>query len=660
MNLKLSSFFIIILAILFAGCSISSRIAKADKRFAVGEYFVAGDLYKNVYISIPGKQKALKAKVAFNQGECYRITNQSKAEQAYSNAIRYKYADSTVYLRYAQVLLRNEKYKDAAKNFQLFLSKDSTNIEAKNGLLSTNLAIEWKKEPTRHTIRRAGEFNIARASTFCPAYLGTTGDVIVFTSTRQINKKTVQKNSPVTGFPNNDIFISRINSSKKWETPELIEGDVNTVDDEGVCCFGDDGKVMYFTRSSSSANTAKGTDIFMSNRAGGTWSAPQKVKIFNDSTISVAHPALAPDGTTIYFVSDVKGGLGGKDIWKATLEKGECKFIENLGPKINTPGDEMFPSVRHDGTLYFSSNGLPGMGGLDIFKATPLPKGDWEVENLRSPINSSSDDFGILFKGKAEKGYLSSNRKEIKAIDNLWAFELPDLEYILEGKVVDEKGNIIPEAVVRLVSTNGINARVQTKKDGEYRFQLDKNIDCVMLASARGFLNQKNTVSTQGITSSKTFKIDFVLSSISKSIQMDNIFYEFGKWDLTAASATGLQSLVKLLNDNPNITIEVSSHTDYIGNNEANKILSEKRALSVVNYLIQAGISADRLSSVGYGEEKPVTVDEALAQKYPFLKLNDVLDEPTVLKLTAEQQEIAKKINRRTEFRVVKTTYKLS
>jgi len=224
---------------------------------------------------------------------------------------------------------------------------------------------------------------------------------------------------------------------------------------------------------------------------------------------------------------------------------------------------------------------------------------------------------------------------------------------------VDEKGDAIPDASVRLVSNSGVNARVQTKKDGTYRLKLDKDMECVMLVSARGYLNQKGVLSTQGLTTSKTFNLDFKLSSISKPIQMDNIFYEFGKWDLTSSSTTDLQSLVKLLNDNPNITIEIASHTDFVGTNAANLILAEKRAKSVVNYLVAAGIAADRLTLVGYGEEKPVVVDAAIAKKYPFLKVNDVLDEAYVLKLTPDQQEKANQINRRTEFRVVKTTYKL-
>ena len=659
MRIKYSFFIILTAAILLESCSIGARIKKADTRFEIGEYFAAADLYKGIYSNLTTKEKSLKGKIAFRQAECYRLTNQGRAEQAYLNAIRNNYADSTIYLHYAMVLHQNGKYAEAVKYYDLFLKKDSTNLVAKNGILACRNVADLTKVQNHYIVKRSIEFNQRRTSNFSPAFMGSNTDMLAFTSTRPADKKTVQKNSAITGLPNNDIFVTRKNVVGKWEKPEIIEGEINTINDEGICSFSDDGRIMYFTRSPYVADGARGTEILMSNKAGGTWSKPQKIKVFNDSTVSVAHPAISPDGQTLYFVSDFKKGLGGKDIWKATLSNGECKYIENLGPDINTSGDEMFPTVKADGTLYFSSNGRGGLGGLDIYKATPKKEGGWTVENLGAPVNSSSDDFGMTFEGKKEKGYFSSNRNEIKGIDAIWSFEIPELAYSIEGKVTDEKGTEISEATVRMVSNNGVNARIQTKKDGTYRIKLDKDMDCVMLASARGYLNQKNSISTQGLTDSKIFKIDFKLSSISKPVQIENIFYEFAKWDLTPASEAGLQVLVKLLNDNPNITIEISANTDYIGTAESNKILSEKRAKSVVDYLISKGIATDRLTSVGFGKEKSVVVDASLAKKYPFLKENDTLNEEFILKLTPEQQEIANQINRRTEFRVVKTTYKL-
>jgi peptidoglycan-associated lipoprotein len=661
MRVKLSSFvFILVAAVLLQGCSLKSRIKNADKRYELGEYFTAADLYKRLYSIVPTKDKPLRGRVAFRQGECYRLINNSRAEQAYKNAIRYLYSDTIVFLRLAQVQQRAGKYGDAEKNYAIYLTKDSTNSLAINGQQSCHQIAEWAKEPRRYSVHKMDLFNVRNACNFSPMFASNEGDALIFTSTRQIDKKVLQKKSTITGLPNNNMFMARKNATGKWDKPEMLGDEINTLnDDQGVCSISSDGKVMYFTKARQVLTADVGTEIYSSNRAGGTWSTPQKVKIFKDSTISVAHPAISPDGTTLYFVSDAPKGLGGKDIWKGTLEKGECKYIENLGPEINTSGDEMFPTMRPDGSLYFSSNGHSGYGGLDIFIATPRKDGGWDVQNMGSPINSSADDFGMTFYGKTETGFFSSNRGEAKGYDNIWSFDLPDLAWVLEGKVTDEKDNIIPEATVRLVSNTGVNARVQSKKDGTYRIKLDKDMDCVLLACSRGYLNQKNKLSTQGLVDSKTFSINFKLSTISKSIELKNIFYEFGKWDLTPASESGLQVLVKLLNDNPNVTIEISANTDFVGNNEDNKILSEKRAKSVVDYLIAKGIAADRLTSVGNGEEKPVVVDAALAKKYPYLKENDVLDEAFVTKLTPEQQEVVNQINRRTDFRVLKTTYKL-
>jgi len=660
MQKKLINFLFIITALLIIqGCGVKARIKKADKQFEIGEYYSAGEIYKSVYGKVPAKDKLLRSRIAFQQGECARLLNYFQAEKSYANAVKYGYSDSTVFLRYAQALQRNGKYADAAKYYALYLKKDTTSLLAKEGVQLMALIDKMKSESQAYKVKRADAFNVRRAFTFSPAFIGTDADLLFFTSTRNINKKIVQKNSAITGLPNNKIFFVRKNATGKWEKPEIIGSEVNTLaTDDGACSFSPDGKMMYFTRARQQLDAAIGTEIYSSNRAGGAWTEPKKVTFFTDSTISVAHPAIAPDGETIYFVSDAPLGLGGKDIWKGKIEGGECKYIENLGPQINTPGDEMFPVVRPNGVLYFSTNGRTGFGGLDIFKAEKQKDETWTVVNMGFPLNSSADDYGLAFENNLEKGYFASNRNEVRGYDALWSFELASSEYVLQGKVLDEQKNPISDAVIRLVSNTGMNTKIVTKKDGSYRIKLEKDMDCVMMASARGYLNSEGKVSTTGLKESKVIDLDFLLPALYKPVLLYNIFYEFGKWNLTPESEPGLQMLLKVLKDNPNISIELSAHTDYVSNNVTNKILSEKRAKSVVDYLIKAGISSARLTAVGYGEEKPFVVDAITERVYPFLKENDVLDETFILKLTPEQQEKANQINRRTEFKVIRTTFK--
>ena len=657
-----NSFFIVIVlaaTLLIQGCGPAAQLKKADKKYEIGEYFTAADLYKRLYSRTPAKNKELRARIAFNQAECYRILNLPNAEQNYGFALRNGYADSVLYLRLAQVQHRSAKYKEAEQNYAIYLKNDSTSASAKNGLQLIKMAANYKKQPTAYAVKIFDNFNFRRSHTFSPSYQGADGDVVFFTTDRSGNKKTQQKNTGITGLPVSSIYTARKNAAGKWEKPAPLSTEAKTVvTEDGVTSFSSDGNTMYFTRSRQQANSDSGTEIFVSNRAGGSWSEAKKVSLFKDSTISVAHPAISPDGLTLVFVSDAKGGRGGKDLWEASVINGEYKEIRNLGKEFNTDGDEMFPSFKHDGSLYFASNGLPGLGGLDIFKASPQKTGGWVVENMGMPINSNSDDFGIAFEGKAEKGFFSSNRNEARGHDMIYSFELPVFEYVIEGKVMDEKQNPVPDAIIRMVSNTGINTKVQAKKDGTYRVRIDKDIECVLLATSRAYLNKSARVSTVGAKQSKVFTQNFVLQTIYKPIQMENIFYEFGKWELTPASETGLQALVKILTDNPNITIELAAHTDFVGNNESNKELSAKRAQSVVNYLINAGVSQARLTPMGYGEEKPFVVDATTAGKYDFLKENDVLTEEFILKLSPAQQEQANQINRRTEFRVVKTTYK--
>ncbi len=651
------------LLLMLTSCSINARIQKADKKFELGEYYTAGEMYRSIYPRIPAKKnKKQKAEVAFKMGNSYRlIANNKRAEAAYKNAVRYNYKDSMVHYYYAEVLKSSGKYKEALKQYQEFEKLSPENELALAGIASCDSALNAWKKKSRYEVELFKKFN-SKFSDFCPIFASKDGSLIYFNSTRGGKKV---KNSKITGQKNNDIFYSRINAKGEWENPELLEGEINTEFDEGVCALSADGQELFYTVSVTSKGETLGTAIYSSKRSGGEWSEPQKLKILQDSSLNVAHPAPSIDGEYLYFVSDMPGGFGGKDIWRVSKNGAEWGTPENLGASINTAADEMFPSFREDDRLYFSSDGRVGLGGLDIYEATLLPKekesapDTWNVVHLPAPLNSSADDFGITFLGKENRGFFSSNRNNKKFYDHIWSFYEPELEFSISGTAVDNKGEALGDAVIKVVGDNGIITSAKTKKNGSYKINLPKNANYVILGTCRGYLNNKSELEIPNLEDSKDFKIDFTLNSISKPVKMNNIFYEFGSAKLTPESTAGLNDLVKLLNDNPNITIEIGAHTDHIGTEEANMKLSHERAMSVVNYLTEHGIEPARITAKGYGESTPVVPDRDLVAKNRFLRVNVPLTEEFITKLNSEQQEIAKQINRRTEFKVLKTTYNM-
>lgn len=664
-----------VVATTFSACSVSARVKRADRKYQIGEYHAASEMYKQVYKNIKSKDRKLRAHVAFNQAECYRTLNNKRAANAYKNAIRYHYPDSIMYLHYAQVLQYQGKYKDAIKQYDIYLEQHPSDYVAQAGKYACLKVDEWKQQHSRYKIAPAKEFNAKRSSNFAPAFITADGDALVFTSNRQEQKSTEKKkvrNSSVTGVPTFNLYSARKNAAGKWEDIELCEGLYAETEDEeegtsqkqtstaelGVCTFADEGRMMYFTYSKPINGQDVGAKIYTSQRASGEWSEAQELKLFSDSSITVGHPSICATGDTLYFVSDAPGGYGGKDIYMAINSGGAWDDIRNLGPTINTSDDELFPHIRQDGRLYFSSKGHPGYGGLDLFYAIPEDT-IWTIFNMGAPFNSTGDDFGITFAGATEDGFFTSNRGQKKGYDLIYSFTLPQMEFFIEGKILNTDGEHLSEATLRLVGDDGTNVKTQIRRDGTYRLKLNKDTRYAMLAASRGFLNQKHTFTTEGLKDSHTYEQDFTLAPISKPVKMDNIFFKFGSWELTPDSEAGLKALVKLLNDNPNITIELAAHTDLVGNNEANQELSHKRAQSVVDYLIKSGIEKERLTAIGYGEEKPVVVDENLHKLYPYMPKDQVLDEAFITTLTADKQEVCNSLNRRTEFRVLRTTYNL-
>ena len=646
--------YLFLLVWLASSCN-SAKLSTAEAQFRRGEYFAAAATYRKVYNKTsPRKERALRGKIAFRMATCYRMLNSApRCSGAYQNAIRYHYPDSTAYLFLAKAFQMQGKYKDAVKNYDLYLEKKPDDLLALNGKKGCKLATEWKAKPTRYVVKRANLFN-SRRSECSPMFLGNDYDQLYFSSAN--DKASGNNKSDITGIKNNDIFFAKKDEKGAWMRPEPVEGEVNTELDEGIISFSPDGNTMYLTKARREPNADTSVEIYTSSRSGAKWSAAQKYEITGDTLSVFAHPAVSPDGEYLYFTSDMPGGYGGKDLWRIPLnDKGG---VENLGSQINTPGDEVFPYIRNNGDLYFASNGHPGMGGLDMFKARMNEYGVWQIENMGYPINSSYDDFGITF-GPGESGFFSSNRNDARGYDHIYSFELPTINVWVTGVVIDRDEEPVPDAIIRIVGKDGSNQKTIARKDGTYKFPLSLGTDYVMMAGCRGFLNAKNEMRTSDEEKNITYSVDFILASITKPVLIENIFYDFDKATLRPESATALNELIKMLEDNPNVTIELGSHTDMKGTDAYNLNLSERRAKSVIDYLIAGGIAADRLTPKGYGESQPKTVSKKLAQKYPMFKEGDVLTEEYILALPEDQQEIANQINRRTEFRVLKINYGL-
>lgn len=648
---------LLLLLTLFCACR-TAKLSDAEEKQRIGEYYEAAAIYRKVYTKTSPNKRDLRGYIAFRMAECNRLVNNTdKAISGYTNAIRYDYPDSVSYLRLAQMQHKNGQYAEAIKNYDIYSENAPSSQLALNGIQGCELAPEWKKSPTRYEVHRMDKFNSRRAE-FSPMLTGGKYDQLYFASSRTKDKEA--KISAITGQNNNDLFVVKQDERGAWLAPQVLEDEVNTEFDEGTPSFSADGNTMYYTYCAQDPEGPRTSEIYISTRSSAKWGKGTRATIVKDSVTALGHPSISPDGKYLYYVSDAVGGFGGKDIFRSKV-LGSNSFgpMENLGEAINTAGDEMFPYCRDSVTLYFASNGHPGMGGLDLFKATQDSTGNWTVVNLGAPINSSGDDFGITFAGQAEKGFFSSNRNDARGYDHLYSFELPTITISIEGFVNDVDEYPIEEATVRIVGKDGLNVKVPVKKDGSYHVELERDIRYVMMASARGYLNQNYELQTAPEEKSETYIVDFFLSPISKPVVIENIFYDFDKATLRPESKKALDELIKMLNDNPNVTIELGAHTDRKGSDQYNERLAGRRAQSVVDYLIAGGIKADRLEAKGYGESVPKTINKKMAKEHDFLHEGDVLTEEFILALPPEQQEIADQINRRTEFKVLRTNYNL-
>ena len=635
------------------------KLKDADEAYDRGEYFDAATIYRKLYNRYNRKEDAwLRGELAFQLGMCHLKLNQgNRATAAFQNAIRYEYEDTTVMLRLAQAQQMEGQYAAAIKSYNEYLDIAPDSWEARVGIRGCELAPQWKEEGSRYIVK---SYYSSRRADYCPMFLDKNMEYLYFTSTNE--KSTGELRSEITGTKKGDIYFMKKDEKGVWSRPEIVDGGLNTEHDEGAAAFSPDGSTMYLARAVRQ-DWPTTVEIYTSSRSEAKWSAPQKFEITADTLSNYSDPAVSPDGQWLYFASDMPGGQGGTDIWRINL-KDKHGTLENLGPQINTKGNERFPNMRTDSLLYFSSNGHPGMGGLDLFVAKLQPRDEnartpldqWVIENMGVPMNSAADDFGITF-GTGESGLFSSSRGDARGYDHIFSFIKPDLQIWISGYVVDKDDEPVPNAVIRIVGDDGSNQKTAAKPDGSFRFDLQRGVKYAMMAGADGYLNARQEFVSDSAEEDAEYNVDFVLAAMFKAQIIENIFYDFDKAVLRDESKLALDSMVMLLKDHPNIVIEMASHTDRVGSAKYNQGLSQRRAQSVVDYLIANGIPKERLKPTGYGESRPKTVTKRIHSQYPQFEEGVTLTEDFIKTLSKEDQEAADQINRRTEFTVIDTSY---
>ena len=646
----------LLLVFVLSSCGADKNLKRGEKYLALGEYYDAANEFKTAYQKTPSKERDKRGQRARKMAYCYdRSLQTAKAIAAYRNAIRYNQATSDDLLAYARLLLKNGNYKEAEAAFTQVLDSMPGNVLARNGLLSARQAPAIKNEGSRYTVKKMDIFNSRRAE-YCPMLLGDESDQLYFTSSR--NEAQGDELSGITGTKPADIFLSEKDDKGHWSRPEPVVGGLNTDYDEGACAFSTDGRTMYLTQCSTDPSYPRYAKIMTASRSDASWGKASELKLSNDTLSSFAHPAVSPDGEWLYFTSDMPGGKGGLDIWRVRLTAAGVGGVENLGEPVNTPGDEAFPAFRPNGDFYFSSNGHQGLGGYDIFIARVGNDHKYHLEHPGYPLNSQGDDFGITFEGPYNRGFFSSNRNDGRGWDHIYSFNNPEIVNTIKGYVYEMDGYELTAAEVHIVADDGTNETVGVRSDGSFTKVVTPGVSYLVMATCQGYLNHMEELTVMATDESHEDVLQFPLAPISMPVLIDNIFYEFDRAELTKDSEKALDELVTLLNQNPHVTIELRAHCDYKGSAEYNKRLSQRRAESVVNYLVEHGIEAERLTPVGYGKDRPKKVRAKLAKKYSWLKEGDELTEDFIKAIdNEERQEICNSINRRTEFTVLRTTY---
>lgn len=624
-------------ATLLGSCATTSSMSKADKFFARGEYELAIPVYQGVIA------KGKNADIAnFYIGEAYRRSNRvEQSEPYYKAAIDGGVKNTDVGFRYAEALRATGQYAAAAAQFAAYASSGTNRIlgaraetESKNALASKALATAKSK----YDVLPVDVLNSA-ASDFGGTLMASTGE-LVFASGRE-GKKYLGN-----GENFNDLYAIKFDNAATMTggTVRKLEGPFNSENKhEASATYTPDGKTMVFARSNDGSKKGYlSVDLWISYLKDGAWTEPVLANI-NDRTADDFSPAFAPDGTTLYFASGRISGQGGNDLYKATLgANGRFSPAENLGTAINTAGNDNFPGVGPDGTLYFASDGRPGLGRLDIFMVK-----DGRTENLGPDVNSPADDFAPVPTG-IDMGLFSSNRAGGKGSDDVYLFKkkpVKQVTFYANGTVLehDDKANTttpVAGATVTLTGPAGQPITATSGPDGKFTAKLDSATNYSVLAERPGDFAARTTVSTVGRKPSQDqlpklmndIQIPLTLTLnkiiIARAIEVKDIFYDYNKFNIRPDAAIHLDTLVQTLVDNPKISIELSSHTDQRGKDAYNLKLSQQRAQSAVDYIVSKGIDKARITAKGYGETRPII--------------------PTA-KSEAEYQR-----NRRTEFKVTR------
>lgn len=651
MRPSLCSFMAAAMLMLLTECG-THRLTQADAAFNRGEYALAAEKYRKV---IPAMKDGtpLKAQAALRLATAYlRLRTPSRAAGAYRLANRQPQSDTTLLLLMAQAYIDAGRENDALAACDTYLKQHPDDEQALK--LQRKIEETSRLKPTRYVVRQAKEFNSRRAD-FSAAIPLKDPDRIYFTSSSQ---KAAGMISEVTGTKRCDIFTSRRDENGRWTRPEPVEGDLNSADDEGTPSISPDGNTMYLTIGRRRTDADMRLQIYTSRRRDAAWSEPQPFIIDSDTTANYVHPAVSPDGRWLFFASDRRGGYGGYDIWRLPLGQHQSP-PQNLGPQVNTPGNEVFPTVRSDSVFYFSSDTLTGFGGLDIFRAKKaIAEGRWDVVNMGKPVNSHADDFAMIFT-ESERGYLSSNRGDARGYDDIYAFELPDISIGITGRVIDKDEEPVARALIRIVGDNGEMRSERSRDDGTFHFPLERGATYTMQVSAPGYLNMKQEFTTDDKEEDAEYEVEFILVATTKPQVAENIFYDFDRADLRPESRPALDEMIAILNEHPYITIEMSAHTDRKGTEAYNDALSLRRAKSVVDYLVAAGIDPARLSAKGYGKSRPKTITPRLHRLYPQFAEGTMLTPQFIETLSEEDREAADQINRRTEFTIISTNFEM-